>query len=82
MGLVCLVYFFFSSREGIIHLEHFAARGAVMLLTFQLSDSHDFRMFHILPYLCCWTLWEKVCHVCVQLRTEGGLGLSTGLNVV
>lgn len=65
-----------------MHLEHFAAHGAVMLLTFQLSDSHDFSMFHVLPYLCCWTLWEKVCNVCVQLRTKGALGLSTGFNAV
>lgn len=65
-----------------MHLEHFAAHGAVMLLTFQLSDSYDFSMFHVLPYLCCWTLWEKVCNVCVQLRTKGGLGLSTGFNAV
>lgn len=58
-------FIFFSSREGIMHLEQFAACGAVMLLTFQPSDPHDFSMFHILPYLCCWTLWEKcVMFVC------------------
>lgn len=69
-------FIFISSREGIKHLEHFPA---LVMLTSQLCDPPDFSMFRILPYLC-WTSWEKVCNVCVQLRTEGGLGLSTDLN--
>lgn len=77
MGLVCLVYFLSLQRR------HYASgplcTWGCHVLTFQLSDSHDFSMFHILPYLCFWTLWEKVCNVCVQLRTEGGLGLSNAV---